>query len=99
MLARRAPDESDDAVTSLDRFFDKLRASFAEGTFVKVTLSRRRGKGELRNVYGRLVELKSGVALSFVLRFATRDALIAQMDVDVERTRAVVQARAITTTH
>ena len=40
---------------------------------MKITLSRRRGKGELRNVYGRLVELKSGAALSFTLRYAMRD--------------------------
>lgn len=40
---------------------------------MKITLSRRRAKGDLRNVYGRLVELKSGPALSFTLRFATRD--------------------------
>ena len=40
---------------------------------MKITLSRRRGEGDLRNVYGRLVELKSGTALSFTLRFATRD--------------------------
>ncbi|MEO6741885.1 MAG: SAM-dependent methyltransferase [Chthoniobacteraceae bacterium] len=57
----------------MDRFFEKLSASLAGGTFVKVTLSRRRGKGDLRNVYGRLVELKSGAALSFTLRYATRD--------------------------
>ena len=60
-------------VTMMDRFFEKLRVSLAEGTFVKVTLSRRRREGELRNVYGRLVELKSGTALSFTLRFAMRD--------------------------
>jgi len=73
MLASRARCRSDGGVTTLDRFFEKLRASLAEQTFVKITLSRRRGMGELRNVYGRLVELKSGVVLSFTLRFATRD--------------------------
>ena len=73
MLASSARRRSDCSVTNLDRFFEKLRASFAEHTFVKITLSRRRGKGELRNVYGRLVELKAGVTLSFTLRFATRD--------------------------
>ena len=73
MLASRTACRCDGAVTTLDRFFDRLRTSIAEQTFVKITLSRRRGKGELRNVYGRLVELKSGVALSFTMRFATRD--------------------------
>ncbi len=73
MLASSLLRRCDGCVTTLDRFFEKLRASFAEHTFVKITLSRRRGKGELRNVYGRFVALKSGAALSFTLRFATRD--------------------------
>jgi hypothetical protein len=60
-------------MTTRDRFLDKLSASLDEGTFVRLTLSKRRGAGELRNVYGRLVELKSGTMMSFTLRFATRD--------------------------
>ncbi len=57
----------------MERFFEKLRTSLAEGTFVKITLSRPREEGELRNVYGRIVELKSGTAVSFTVRFARRD--------------------------
>jgi hypothetical protein len=73
MLARSASSRSDGEVTSLDRFFQKLQTSFDERTFAKLTLSKGRGKGELRNVYGRLVELKTGTACSFTLRFPTRD--------------------------
>ena len=60
-------------MTILGRFLDKLRASVEQGTFVKITLSRGRGGSGLRNVYGRLVELKSGTMVSFTLRHATRD--------------------------
>ena len=52
---------------------EKLRASLEEQTFVKITLSRGRGDSGLRNVYGRLVELKSGTMVSFTLRHANRD--------------------------
>jgi len=55
------------------RFLEKLRTSLDDQTFVKLTLSRRRGAGSLRNVYSRIVELKAGRALSFTLREATRD--------------------------
>ncbi len=73
MLAPAEHGSCDGGVNTLERFFEKLRASIVARTFVKITLSRRRGKSELRNVYGRLVELKSGEAMSFTLRFATRD--------------------------
>lgn len=57
----------------LDRFLEKLRASLKDGTFVKLTLSRPRGRAGARNVYGRLVELKGGAAISFTVRHARRD--------------------------
>ena len=60
-------------MTTLGRFLDKLGASLEEQTFVKITLSRGRGESGLRNVYGRIVELKSGAAISCTLRHATRD--------------------------
>jgi len=51
-----------------------LAAALREGTFVKITLSRSRGaQPDLRNVYGRAVELRSGPHLSLVYRHATRD--------------------------
>jgi hypothetical protein len=55
------------------RFVEKLRLSLGDGTFVKLTLSRRRSEGALRNVYGRIIEIKGGKVLSFTLREATRD--------------------------
>ena len=50
-----------------------MRASLEDKTFVRLTLSRRREAGELRNVYGRVVHLKAGPAVSFTLRYPTRD--------------------------
>ena len=55
------------------RFNEKLRVSLADGTFVKLTLSRRRSEGALRNVYGRIIDIKGGRVLSFTLREETRD--------------------------
>ena len=60
-------------MTTLGRFLDTLRDSLERQTFVKITLSRGRGASGLRNVYGRIVELKSGAAISCTLRYATRD--------------------------
>lgn len=61
-------------MTARDQWMEKLAASFDEGTFVKLTLSRpRQRKGGLRNVYARLVDLKAGRAVSFTLRYATKD--------------------------
>ncbi len=60
-------------MNTLGRFIEKLRASVEEQTFVKITLSRGRGESGLRNVYGRIVELKAGTMMSFTLRYANRD--------------------------
>ena len=60
-------------MNTLGRFLEKLRASLEQQTFVKITLSRGRGESGLRNVYGRLVELKAGTVVSFTLRHANRD--------------------------
>ena len=58
---------------SRTRFVEKLRTSLADGTFVKLTLSNRRTPGALRNVYGRVIDLKGGRVLSFTLRELNRD--------------------------
>jgi SAM-dependent methyltransferase len=56
------------------RFLELLAAALRERTFVKITLSRYRGsEAGLRNVYGRIVELRAGPHLSLVHRYATRD--------------------------
>ena len=57
-----------------DRFLEKLRASLESGSFVKVTLSQPTdAAGELRNLYGRIVELREGRHVSCVWRYTTRD--------------------------
>jgi SAM-dependent methyltransferase len=61
-------------MTDSSRFVEKLRASLADRTFVKLTLSEPRGaEAELRNVYGRLVEIKGAPQLSLVFHYARRD--------------------------
>ncbi len=56
------------------RFLQKLEAAWPAETLVKLTLSQPRGaETDLRNVYGRVVELREGRRLSLVWRYATRD--------------------------
>jgi hypothetical protein len=57
----------------IERFLEKLHTSLESGAFVKITLSRPKAKEGVRNVYGRLVELRGGPAVSFTLRHAHRD--------------------------
>ncbi|HEU5080546.1 MAG TPA: SAM-dependent methyltransferase [Opitutaceae bacterium] len=57
-----------------DRFVALLRTSIEQGSLVKLTLGKYRGKEEgLRNVFVRPVTLKAGPHLSFVFRYARRD--------------------------
>jgi hypothetical protein len=56
------------------RFLKKMETAWRDGTLVKLTLSQPRGKeAELRNIYGRVVELREGRRISFLWRYATRD--------------------------
>jgi SAM-dependent methyltransferase len=62
---------TDDART---RFLQKLEAAWRGETLVKFTLSQPIGEEpDLRNLYGRVVELREGRKLSLVWRYATRD--------------------------
>lgn len=56
-----------------DRFLEKLRTSLRDGSFVKITLSEPTGDGDLRNVYGRIIEIKGAPHLSLVYRYERRD--------------------------
>ena len=64
---------------------DRLRDSLEQSTFVKITLSRGRGESGLRNVYGRLVELRAGTMVSFTLRCANRDVTRNDTQADAPR--------------
>ena len=56
------------------RFLAKLEEALRSGSFVKLTLSQYRGpESGLRNLYARIVNLRSGPHLSTVWRYATRD--------------------------
>jgi hypothetical protein len=59
-----------------DQLLLKLRTSLDDGSFIKFTLSKPRERSsELRNVYGRYVDLKAGRMLSLTLRYAKRDVV------------------------
>jgi hypothetical protein len=56
------------------RFLQKIEAAWHDETLVKVTLSQPRGaEAGLRNIYGRVVELREGRRLSLLWRYTTRD--------------------------
>ncbi len=57
----------------LERFAEKLAQSINNQTFIKITLSKPTGNSELKNIYGRLVEIKKQPRLSFTFRYKTRD--------------------------
>jgi len=60
----------------LQQFIESLERSLAGGRFVKLTLAKHRGaESDLRNVYVRLVEIKSGVAADEVVATSNVDQL------------------------
>jgi hypothetical protein len=60
----------------LIEFVQQLQQSIDKGRFVKLTLSKSGGTDkDLKNIYARLIELKGEEALSFTLRYATRDVV------------------------
>src|ERR1043166_4272684 len=64
------------ADTHAEQFFRSLEEGIADGSFVKLTLARRRGGNvDLKNIYVRPVALKSGARLSFLYRHKTRDVV------------------------
>jgi len=63
-------------IDAAEQFFAALDESLAGGRFVKLTLSKYRGReAGLKNVYVRPVTLKGGARLSFLHRYQTRDAV------------------------
>lgn len=55
-------------------FIEKLKRAIAEGTFVKLSLSKSATKDKsLRNIFARPIELKGQPMLSFTLRYLSRD--------------------------
>jgi SAM-dependent methyltransferase len=59
---------------TIERFISKLRTSLDTQTFVKLTLSQSRaGEDDVRNLYARIVTLRSGRKLSLLFRYRTRD--------------------------
>ena len=59
-----------------EQFFDSLEESIRDGSFVRLTLAKHRGKeADLKNLYVRPVALKKGARLSFLYRHKTRDVV------------------------
>jgi SAM-dependent methyltransferase len=56
-----------------ERFAEKLAQSIHNQTFIKITLSKPKADTELKNIYGRIVEIKKQPHLSFTFRYKTRD--------------------------
>ena len=59
--------------SSRERFVEKLAQSLQNQSFVKITLSKPEGYSDLKNIYGRLVEIKKQARLSLTFRYKTRD--------------------------
>lgn len=55
------------------RFLDALRASLAEGRFVKLVLAKPRGAGDLKRATARRIEVRGQAALSWVHTHAKQD--------------------------
>ena len=58
---------------SRERFVEKLTQSLKNQLFIKITLSKSKGEGDLKNIYGRLVKIKKQARLSVTFRYKTRD--------------------------
>ena len=58
---------------SRERFVEKLAQSLQNQSFIKITLSKLKGDSDLKNIYGRLVEIKKQARLSLTFRYKTRD--------------------------
>ncbi len=56
-----------------DRFVEKLAQSIHNQTFIKITLAKPTLATELKNIYGRIVEIKKQPRLSLTFRYPTRD--------------------------
>ena len=59
--------------SSRERFVEKLAQSLQNQSFIKITLSKPEGYSDLKNIYGRLVEIKKQARLSLTFRYKTRD--------------------------
>jgi SAM-dependent methyltransferase len=57
----------------LERFAEKLAQSIHNQTFIKITLSKSKMDAELKNIYGRIVDIKKQPRLSLTFRYKTRD--------------------------
>src|SRR5437660_1157646 len=59
-----------------EQFFESLEESITDGSFVKLTLAKCRGRdADLKNLYVRPVALKRGARLSFLYRHKTKDVV------------------------
>ena len=54
-------------------FIDLVKKSISEDKFVKLTFSKPIENEEAKNVFGRLIKIKKGLAMSLVYRYKTKD--------------------------
>jgi SAM-dependent methyltransferase len=57
----------------LESFVEKIKQSIHNQTFIKITLAKPKTDTELKNLYGRIVEIKKQPRLSLTFRYKTRD--------------------------
>lgn len=57
----------------MNNYIKQIHQSISADTFVKLTLSKTRNRGSLRNIYVRLIELQEQLNLSFTYHHETKD--------------------------
>jgi len=57
----------------IQEFIELVKKSISEDNFIKLTFSKPVESEEAKNVFGRLVKIKKGLALSLVYRYKTKD--------------------------
>ena len=82
-------------MNSVQEFIDLIKKSISEDKFIKLTFSRPVDNEEAKNIFGRLVKIKKGIALSLVYRYKTKDItknylVINEMEVELA---ALIQSR------
>jgi hypothetical protein len=60
-------------MSKIHEFIELVKKSISEDDFVKLTFSKPLDSEEAKNVFGRLIKIKKGLALSLVYRYKTKD--------------------------
>jgi SAM-dependent methyltransferase len=75
-------------------FLEKISQSIDNKEFVKLTLSKPKHQGDLKNIYGRIVLIKNQEKLSFTFRYQTRDEV---KNMDIPEAVDFIETQIVTT--